>query len=137
MHTSELVPVMMTYIPKQLRMGERSRSAAIWALGILYREKPDQELTKKLYERATDPDLYPPENMRVKRISVVSLGRLKAVEYANELRRLASNDPFGQAIRWAVKEITGEILPDPGPYITGSGSWFLEPLDDAESPARP
>ena len=34
------------------------------------------------------------------------------------------------AIRWAIHQLTGELLPDAEPVITSQSGWFLEPLDD-------
>jgi hypothetical protein len=34
------------------------------------------------------------------------------------------------AIRWAIHQLTGELLPDAEPSINSRSGWFLEPLDE-------
>ena len=134
MRALEARPLMLAHIPKQHSVTERSRSAAIWSLGWLQEGKPDESIASALMERITDPNVSPPaESVMVKEISVVAMGRMKATSYAPELFRMATADRFGQLIRWTVKELTGEIMPEPESTPTGPGEWFLEPLERTSS----
>jgi hypothetical protein len=134
-------PLWRRYIPKELTMGEKSRGAAIWALGRLYVGKADDTLSKLFVERLTDPappPLEPAEMMRVRVMCAVALGRMGAVSQADRMRRYSylgtkvTLRPSSLAIRWALRELTGEVLPEPEPARLLQSGWFLEPLDDQE-----
>jgi HEAT repeat protein len=132
-------PLLRKYIRKDYSMGDYSRGAAIWSLGQLFAGKQDRALSTQLVERLIDPipprPLEPPEIMRVRVMSAVTLGRMGAVEQLPLMRQYLGPKvtpvPSSLAIRWAVKELTGESLPQPEPEQVLQ-SWFLEPLDDNE-----
>src|SRR5262249_8328119 len=52
-----------------------SRSAAIWASGLIHSGKPDAALTVALEERLNDVNSLPIEDERVRRMAAISLGR--------------------------------------------------------------
>jgi hypothetical protein len=58
---------------------------------------------------------------------------MKAVSDADQLRSLVENTLFGNYIRWALHEITGESLPFPPAQQIPQAKWFLEPLADPKS----
>jgi HEAT repeat protein len=126
------------YVPKDLKMGEYSRGAAIWSLGRLYTGRQDEALARLLVQRLTDPAPPPmtelAELMRVRVMSAVALARLRAVSQVERMRLYlgakAKPIPSSQAIRWAIHELTGENLPEPEPAIIAQPNWFLVPLDD-------
>lgn len=128
-------PLLVRYIPKDYAMGELSRSAAIWALGLLHAGQPDEALAGQLAGRLTDPpSAVPPEMPKVRTLSAVSLGRMRAASQVDAMKNyreliLANNYPTW-AINWAVKEITGEELAPPATPTDSKGGWFLESLDD-------
>ena len=136
-------PLWRQYIRKDYAMGAFSRGAAIWSLGRMYAGKSDEDLAKLLVARLTDPappPLEPPEMMRVRVMSAFALGRMGAVSQLERMRRYMGPKvtplPSSLAIRWAVKELTGEILPAPEPaQVLQTGS-FLEPLDENEPEPR-
>lgn len=136
MRVQEAIPLLLRYVPKDLSMGERSRSAAIWSLGWLNAGVPDQSLCDALIGRVLD-NLMPSEFLLVKQHSAIALARMKAVEHASALRKvIASRTPnsyLGLAIRWAIKELTNEELPAPAPAVFGQGDWFLVPLPPKET----
>ncbi|HTI49948.1 MAG TPA: HEAT repeat domain-containing protein [Planctomycetaceae bacterium] len=128
------------YIPKDYAMGELSRGAAIWALAQLHAGQPDEPLARLLAERLTDsvpPPAEPPEMMRVRVMCAVGLGRMKAASQLEPMRRYLGVTPkplpSSLAIRWAIRELTGEVVPQPKPVTVQYANWFLVPLDDAES----
>jgi HEAT repeat protein len=127
-------PLLREYIPKDYRMGERSRSSAIWSLGWLHLGVPDDQMAVQLLERYADGGI-PPEMKAVKVAAMVTIGRMKAVSQVPALRKLLGDNkvaptPIGLAFRWAVNELTGELLPEPDPPTAGKSDWFLEPLAD-------
>ena len=138
MKAKEAEPEMLKYVPKNIYMGERSRSAAIWALGWLHAGDPDPSLGRQLIGRFNDNTFPPVESLLVKRICVISLGRMKAVDYADDFRRdlqkSMSNDKFSFARRWAINQMTGEEIPEPKGDLIGNGSWFLDPIPPKVKP---
>jgi HEAT repeat protein len=134
----EAESLMKEYIPKSLPMGERSRSAAIWALGWLHEGIPDDQLAIDLNDRINDWNVPPAEMDGVRLHSIISIGRMKAVKYATEFRvpieKKTHNDRLSLARRWAIKQMTGEELPNSVPDIINIRGWFLEPIfvPDAE-----
>ena len=139
MLAKEAEPEMRVYVPKNLNMGERSRCAAIWALGWLHAGEPDRSLGRQLIDRVNDNEVLPPENFEVKRFSIVTLGRMKATEYAAEFRQnlvgtVTSNDKFSLSKRWALTQMTGEEFPDPVPELARPGIWFLDPIPPKSAP---
>ena len=126
------VSLLARYIPKDLHMGEKSRCAAIWALGLIKETKSDAEIEVSLRDRIRDFSDVDPELDSVKEKCAVSLARMKAVELATEMRGMAQSIEFGTrfgvALWWVVKDLTGEELPPPKPTRLPPGNWFLEPI---------
>jgi len=129
---SEAEPLLRRYIPKDLKMGELSRSAAIWSLGLLHKGVPDESLASQFTERILDAGI-PSEMFTVQMMSVVSIGRMKAVSQLAALRQKFGPDispnKGGLTYRWALIELTGEAIPEPEPPVVGRSGWFLEPID--------
>lgn len=121
------------YIPKDFVMGERSRCAAIWSLGHLHADQPDEGLAKLLFERLTESGLMPGEWDSVRNMSVISMARMKTRTQMEPTRKfLFSRGPpetMNLANRWALQEMTGETFPEPKPVIVMRFGWFLEPLE--------
>ncbi|MSR58682.1 MAG: hypothetical protein EXS05_13685 [Planctomycetaceae bacterium] len=128
-------PLLKRYIPKDYMMGELSRSAAIWSLGLLHAGEPDAPLARQLIERLIDPPAaIPPEMHMVRTMSAISLGRMRSGSQLNSMRKfyevILGNNYATFAIRWGVHEITGEWLADPPPPTESRSGWFLESLDE-------
>jgi HEAT repeat protein len=126
-------PLLRRYVAKNYSMGEYSRSAAIWSLGLLHAGKPDEPLAEQIIGRITESGAaMPPEFPRVRLGGSLSLGKMKAASQAKALRDYlgtAGTSDLYLAIRWSLKEITGEETPLPPPILLSKGGWFLEPLD--------
>jgi hypothetical protein len=124
--------LLLRYVPKEMEMGELSRTAAIWSLGRLHEGVPDEDLARQLAERIADVMAIPLEIMPVRAMSAVSIGRMKAVSQVSALRRFYGPpvvaDELSLRIRWALMELTGEFIPEPGPLTIGQRGWFLEPI---------
>jgi len=133
MNAKEAIPQMVEYIPKSMIMGDYSRCAAIWTLGVFYEGNPDKALAEQLIGRVTDMAVLPmPELLTVKQFCAISLARMKAVEHAAAIRGILEMDGpvsmYGMGLRWALKELTGEEFPVPKQSKIIEGNWFLEPL---------
>jgi HEAT repeat protein len=128
----EAEPLLRRYVPKNLIMGEKSRSAAIWSLGMLHAGVPDEGLAAQLMARVSDNAVPPAEFSLVKIMSTVSIGRMLAV---SQLRALRSESEAherasraGMTFRWALMQLTGEAIPEPDRPVTSRSGWFLEPV---------
>ena len=126
-------PVLARFVPKQWNIGPESRAAAIWALGLIHEKAPPAPLVQQLIGRLTDESVTMEEDPRVRRMAAVALGRLKAEEAVDSLRkyypRRLTTEPFPNACGWALQQITGEMLPASGTVEAVQGGWFLEARD--------
>ncbi|RLT21016.1 MAG: phycocyanin alpha phycocyanobilin lyase [Planctomycetota bacterium] len=128
-------PLLRKYFPKDPKLGELSRSAAIWGLGHLYAGTTEEPLAVLMVERLTEsPAAIPFEFPRVRWASAVSLGRMRAKSQVPRMRAflgpVVGPETTSLAIRWAINEITGELLPNAEPMVVTKAGWFLEPLDE-------
>lgn len=126
-------PLMNRYVAKDYTMGEYSRSAAIWGLGHVHIGKSNEPLAAAITARVTEPTIaMPPEMSRVRLAGARALGKMKAKSQAPALRANVprpSPTRLYLAIRWSLREMTGEEIPLPDPLIESLGDWFLEPLE--------
>lgn len=141
MHYAPAEPLLRLHVPKNQDLGQFSRGAAIWALGHLHLDKPDEELAKALAERAADIYSIPPETIHVQVMSTVSLGRMKATSQIPAIRKLmgGSLSPTrpNMAYRWAINRMTGEEFPALEPFRNSKAGWFVTPLDDQPETTKP
>jgi len=116
------------------------RSRAIWALGRIHQDVPQEELVPML----VDTLMYPRELPHVRAMCALALGRMKATDVESELKEFYQPGmPYTQlapvksilalASRAALEQITGATLPpmEVQPFVTPKATaWFLEPLSD-------
>ena len=129
------------YVPKDLILGEMSRSAAIWALGHLHANQPDEGLAMLLYGRLTEPSsAEPPEWDRVRDMSLVSMVRMKTRTQWEPIQQAlgprGDSDRMYLLFRWATQQMTGKILPEPKPTVATRTGWFLEPIEEKPSESK-
>lgn len=139
MHYSPAEPLLRKHIPKSFGYGQYSRAAAVWAMGHLYADKPDEALAAQLAERMKDTTAIPPEMLNVQMMSIIAIGRMGAKSQAGEMKTLMESGTSptqpNLSMRWAYVRLTGEKLPDIKPSGYSKTTWFLMPLDDA-APAQ-
>lgn len=127
-------PTLRRFIPKQWNVGPESRAAAIWALGLLHEKSGPVALVDALVDRLTDESVINIEDMRVRRMSAVALGRMKAADAVESLNKYYPKrlfvDPFPNACGWALEQITGDKLPQSGTVNALQQGWFLQPATD-------
>lgn len=138
------IPLMRIYVPKPLHPEDSmvlhpdrahwrlSRGAAIWALGHLLVDANDEEFSAQLMERIDDYTPFQPEELYlVKRMSAITLGRMKAVSQLEALKAAVDTPvphaPLPYSLRWAILQISGEELPyaERLPYVRGG--WRIQP----------
>jgi HEAT repeat protein len=130
---SPAAPLLARFVPKQWNMGPESRAAAIWALGLMPSEARPAGLVRELIGRLTDESVLMAEDLGVRRMCAVALGRMKVAEAVESLRkyypRRLSTEPFPNACGWGLQQITGEMLPTSGTAEVVQRGWFLEAND--------
>jgi hypothetical protein len=124
---SEAEPLMRQFVPKSGKP-EEARAAAVWALGMLYEDNAPADLTQAFAARLADFQSIPPESERVRKMSAISLGRMRGQSALPTLREFTdgSTEP-GLASAWAIERITGEPARPPAAIRRGFGEWFLMP----------
>jgi hypothetical protein len=119
-----------TFVPKQYDL-DRSRAAAIWALGHFYEAAPEEDLAAQLEERVRDIVPPEPELEIVRRFAAVSLGRMQARQALPTLRSFSEGSLIeteaGYACAWAASQITGEPFEPPQARLRYRHHFFLEP----------
>lgn len=132
------VDLMWRCFPKIGMLTVRERMAGIWALGFVDVGSKRAELSRRLQARLADVNSLMPEDPDVRRVSAVSLGRIKAKDAVATLRKFYKFDTpqslVGLACRWAIHNITGETLPGAKRETHKHGNWFLEPLEQPPPP---
>ena len=121
-------------VPPQAPAGFETRAAACWALGRIHDGKSNAELTGAFTGRVTAVRPMDVEDNRVRRMSAVALGQMKAANALPTLRefyrsKMPSLDIVNNACGWAVEQITGEKVPPPSTIEFISRDWFLTALD--------
>ncbi len=126
--------VLRKYVPKNKTVHPTARAAAIWALGVIHAEHPDEKLADELLERVLDyENMFGPEEPEVCRMSAVSLGRMKSAHTLSQLRtvrgRCGLQSHLGYACAWAVQQISGEAIGEIEPFVEMQVGWFLIPRE--------
>jgi hypothetical protein len=126
-------------------IGQESRAACIWALGLFHEGKPEAMLIRQFEERLNDLPKPgdPGEFPLVRRICAISLGRMKANQSLKSLRRyyqpdIPSIDPVSAACGWAIQQMTGEPLQTPATITLPAEGFrnFLQALPAEAKGAR-
>ena len=135
------IPLLMRFVPKSFADPEDVRASAVWALGFLETGPRAKRLAAALAGRLADVQSPMPEMNRVRLMSAVSLGRLKAREQLAVLRKFykleGPQSPVGLGCRWAIHELTGETLPGPKTRTKSIPGWFIEPLGSRRQSVPP
>lgn len=123
---------MRQLVPRGTPVRGETRAAAIWALGWLHENDPEEGLVVLIEGRLTGDMGIGPDDPRVRRMSAVSLARMKAKQSLTALRErtgegVPTTDIVTIACRWAVASITGEPLAAPGTVEAPQQDWFLIP----------
>jgi HEAT repeat protein len=126
-------PMLARFVPKQWNLGPQSRAAAIWALGLIQQKDPPARLVRELIGRLTDESVIMPEDLGVRSMCAVALGRMKAEDAEDSLRKYypskLSTETLSNSCGWALEQLTGEKLPASGTVEVIQRGWFLEAND--------
>lgn len=129
------IPLMRRHVPKEITHRRLCRGAAVWALGVLLADENDEKLAAQLMGRVRDIGLSDvPEIDIVRRMSTISLGRMKSVSQLQALKRFAGPElghgPIDESLRWAIRELSGEVIPYPA--VTSADvlrNWRIQPTE--------
>jgi len=125
--------VLARFVPKRWNIGPESRAAAVWALGLIHAKDPPATLVQELIGRVSDESTIMEENLHVRRMAAVSLGRMRAQEAVDAVKKYyggrLTTEPFPNACGWALEQLTGAKLPRSGTVEAVQGGWFLEAKD--------
>jgi HEAT repeat protein len=128
--------VLRRFIPRLIGMGEpgapESRAAAIWALGMIHEGKAVDNIVTAVEGRLNDTSSQLPENERVRYMSAITLGRMKANKAKGSLQKLFPKprltlDRVTNACAWALTQLTGKAMPPPTPIEYKRREGFLLP----------
>jgi len=129
--------VLRQYIPKNGPFDAITRAAAVWALGHLHGDQVDGQLAGQLRARMMDVNSDVPEEPIVRRMAAIALGRMKADSTLPSLRVTLERDSVqlatGLSAAWAIKQLTGEPIPEMPDSVFRDTNWFLVPVGE---PAR-
>lgn len=132
---SRAVPVMRRHVRRDLTR-ETSRSAAIWGMGRLLEDQPDEELAAALLGRIQDINSIPPELELVRRMSAVTIGRMNAVSRLKDLEAALDQymvaNQVDYALAWAIRRMHGVVPPELPPTIEIRRGWPIEPAPSRE-----
>jgi len=136
-------PLLRKFVPRRAgRLIDEARASAIWALGLIHEGKPDAGLAKALEGRLNAPPMPPGEDIRVRLMCGIALGRMGAKESVPGLREYYSDDrATGDALHdgcgWALEQITGEKMGPPDTIRYVERDWFLMPHKEEPGQASP
>ncbi|MCC9603137.1 hypothetical protein LOC67_21520 [Stieleria sp. JC731] len=129
-------PLMRTYVPRNLMLGDYPRGAACWSLGVIHEGEVDEDLVKIMEGRIRDTEALIPEFDTVRQMCALAIGRMGAEQAMPTLQKYASMRAggVGMACFWAIERLTGEAPPPlPPGEVFDYKDWFMQPLkDDAE-----
>jgi hypothetical protein len=113
-------------------IGAETRAATVWALGKIHTGTPDPKLCELIEPRLTGDGSLGPDDVRVRRMAAIALGRMKGDKYLETLEEyskgtLSTTDPVHYACRWAVCYLKGTKLGDPGKVEAPQRDWFVIP----------
>jgi HEAT repeat protein len=99
--------LMKRFIPKNSGFHTVARATAIWSLGSIYEGRPDAECRAAIEERMMDFRAMNPENIFVRYVATIAIGRIADETAIAQLERIPepSITPVGQARDWAIKAI--------------------------------
>ena len=120
--------LMREYLPKDFSLGLYARAAAAWAMGMLYENNSQDDLVEIFSGRLTDLIGQYPETKEMRRMSAVSLGRMRSESALPLLRRFASGpSEISRICYWSIEQITGEPPPRFEPITIEINDWILSP----------
>jgi HEAT repeat protein len=125
--------VLRRAIPPNSPLGPETRAAAAWALGLLHEGDPVPAIASVLAGRIRAVMPFDVEDGRVRRMSAITLGRMKAADELDTLRQFyrpqrPSFDVVSNSCGWAIEQITGEKMPSAETIERPQVGWFLNPL---------
>ncbi|TWT92007.1 HEAT repeat domain-containing protein [Stieleria varia] len=120
--------LMSKYMPKDYSLGTHARAAACWALGMIYEGELDKDLVKTMEDQLLDSESMFPEEVPVRRMAAIGLGRMNAESAIPSLRKYLKG--YGEVplgCHWALNKMLGEPIPTIPDSIVEIDGWILSP----------
>ncbi len=124
------LPTLVRLIPQFGPYSNRSREAAIWAIGKIDANEPDKTIARELLARLNDAYNLPPEIDGVRAMSAVALARMNYKPALSSIESFAIEPdpaPSTYACIWAAKKLAGKNYPIPVGHQTVPRG-FIRPL---------
>lgn len=117
-------------IPRNAPAGPEARAAAIWGLGLLLEGQTDAALAAQLVSRMNDGRGESPEDGNVRRMAVITLGRIKhppaGKQLESALKDFAGELQLEVALRWSIERLGGKL---PGQAIAAPSYETFGPFE--------
>lgn len=100
--------MLMHYVPKAAPIFPVARASAVYALGRIYEEDKNAELSRILMARAADTNPLDAEDDRVRFTAAIAVGRIGSKTEIARLKRLIdpATEPIGIARGWAIDRLS-------------------------------
>jgi hypothetical protein len=129
----ELQPIMEQQFSKSVQGSSEKRASALWALGVIMEKTASEPLARKYEERIQDRNSLPPEELSVRRSSVMALGLLRSRSSIPVLTDAYKIDPqvsgIPDTVRWVLPLLGEPMLPEIVASESGIGGWRITPVD--------
>ena len=126
--------VLRRYIPKHSGFDGMARGAAIYALGRIYENNEQSDLTELFRDRLADDAPIDPESVYVRRFAAIGLGRMRTANGLTTLKDFYSAEEqitsVAGACRWALMQIEPSELPPLKPIVEHLNGYFMESITD-------
>lgn len=130
----ELQPLYEKQFSKAAPGNAIKRASALWALALLHEKNPLPDLAAKYVERIQDRAAPPPEELAVRRMSVMALGLMRASSTSKVVLDAYTLDPrfslIPETARWVLPLLDQPAPPEFGPQEFWVGGWRINPVSD-------
>lgn len=134
MRVKEIEEVLVKQFSKTVPGVLIRRSAAMWTLGLLYENNPDQNMVRQMHARIQDRNSPDPERFPVRRFCLLALGMMRSTGSQAVVQEAWEVDDASEGLRGAarwIRPLVGMEMTEPiEPFYLQIGGWRLNPIDD-------
>ena len=111
------------------------RASAVWALGQLYKDQPDNEVAEIFLTKLTANPEDPGSDTSLVRATVVLSLTHMGVDKCIPTLRILRDEPqaiyqrVGATCARALQKMVGDPIPEPTAQKINQSNWVLEPID--------
>lgn len=134
MRVKDIEEILLKQLGKTVPGVLERRSAAMWALGLLYENNPDAAMVKNMHGRIQDRNSPDPEKFPVRRFCLLALGMMRSTGSQDVVQEAWEVDSADEGLRGAarwIRPLVGMEMTEPiEPFLLQIGGWRLNPIDD-------